>query len=441
MSAAAAKATPTPSTFATLLRRSKFASFDPQIGQVYATHGGYAHRGDYGLKRPLSLRRRDGRITVRSIDTRHQQTEWRSAYLDAKFMQKQQETGSSVTLHDAVDSWRGSSWARSLGPSASGSGPWHVYSEYAMGPSREGEGAEEARGREEARLAAETAGMEVMPYLRAMTESQFNSYAKRARKLHPAHQQYVQQLGQRRTQTETASNRTRRLNEGNYARFLVKEHSQKSSNPSSTFIRPLPHANAGLEYTHAPTAQQYFFTKPLPGRRLTVDKGYRLRTNMQVIGMGGWIGHEFLKTNESASVTDFGSADGHPRTNREAGKAKFRLTDQRLVDPPKVVDQAPQTIQNAQLSRLIMTHEDWEERRNRPNPHAPGSRAYVAHVEQAIQDEQAQLTPKPYMTKAPTYYRKSKDADTVVSGQGMLNTLSIMLKDVNLKERGSGDES
>lgn len=179
MSATVARSTSTPSTFATLLRRSKFASFDPQIGQVYATHGGYAHRGDFGLKRPLSLRRRDARITVKSIDSRHQQTEWRSAYLDAKFMQKQQETGCPVTLHDALDFAQDSSWSQSLGPSSGASGPWHIYSEYAMGPSRERNGADNARGREEARLAVETKGMEVMPYLRAMTESQFNSYAKR----------------------------------------------------------------------------------------------------------------------------------------------------------------------------------------------------------------------------------------------------------------------
>ena len=32
-----------PSPFGALLRRSKFASYDPKIGQVYTSHGGHAH--------------------------------------------------------------------------------------------------------------------------------------------------------------------------------------------------------------------------------------------------------------------------------------------------------------------------------------------------------------------------------------------------------------
>ncbi|KLO19139.1 hypothetical protein SCHPADRAFT_935469 [Schizopora paradoxa] len=443
MSASAARSTSTPSTFATLLRRSKFASYDPQIGQVYATHGGYAHRGDYGLKRPLSLRRRDARITVKNIDSRHQQTEWRSAYLDAKFMKKQEETGCSVTLHDPIFHGRGSSWASNLGPSSGDLGPWHVYSEYALGPSKEGKAAEEVRGEEEARLAVETAGLQVMPNLRSMTESQFNSYAKKTRKLYSEHQNHIQQLAQRTRHTDETSNSTRRLNEGNYVRFLVNEHSKRSSKSSSSFIRPLPHANAGLEYTHAPNMQQYFFTKPLPGRRLVFHQSYRQRADSQVISMGGWIGHEFMRASESTSITDFGTAEGSPRMDRNKGKGMFRLSEQHLVDPPKVVSKAPQTMQDAQLSRLIMTHEGWEEKRNRLNPHMPGSREYVAHIENASPIEQARTPPKPIITRPPTYTRRTKDDETpAMSGQGILNNILNMLErtQLNKKESEGGEQ-
>ncbi|KAG9318737.1 mitochondrial ribosomal protein subunit-domain-containing protein [Chiua virens] len=69
----------TRSTFGTLLKHSKFSSFNPRIAQVYTTHGGDAHRGHWGFKRPLPLRRRGAYITVKNVDTPEYQTEWNSA--------------------------------------------------------------------------------------------------------------------------------------------------------------------------------------------------------------------------------------------------------------------------------------------------------------------------------------------------------------------------
>ncbi|KAI6127669.1 mitochondrial ribosomal protein subunit-domain-containing protein [Pisolithus croceorrhizus] len=67
------------SPFGQLLKQSKFSSFDSRIAQVYTTHGGDAHRGDWGFKRPLSIRRRGAFITVKNVDTPEYQTEWSSA--------------------------------------------------------------------------------------------------------------------------------------------------------------------------------------------------------------------------------------------------------------------------------------------------------------------------------------------------------------------------
>src|ERR1700722_3029272 len=96
-----------PSAFAVLLRQSKFASFDPAIAQVYQTHGGDAFRGNWGLKRPLALRRRTAMITVSSVDSRYQQTEWESGEGKARLVKKLEELDTDFELgeRETTTSW------------------------------------------------------------------------------------------------------------------------------------------------------------------------------------------------------------------------------------------------------------------------------------------------------------------------------------------------
>ena len=47
-----------PGTFPELLRRSRFASFDPTIRQSYGTPPSRLHRGNWGLKRPIAQSKR-----------------------------------------------------------------------------------------------------------------------------------------------------------------------------------------------------------------------------------------------------------------------------------------------------------------------------------------------------------------------------------------------
>ena len=86
-------ATSAPSQFAALLRRSKFASYDPHIGQVYTAFDGHAARGNFGLKRPLALRRRNAHITVQAVDSHEQQTVWKSAEQANRWIRMWDEVG------------------------------------------------------------------------------------------------------------------------------------------------------------------------------------------------------------------------------------------------------------------------------------------------------------------------------------------------------------
>ncbi|KAF8315226.1 hypothetical protein DL93DRAFT_2096917 [Clavulina sp. PMI_390] len=91
-----------PSTFGVLLRRSKFASYDPAISQIYTAPQAHVHRGDFGLKRPMPpmARKKLPYVVVSNVDTREYQTAWVDAERQAKFVKRLDETGISWEISD-----------------------------------------------------------------------------------------------------------------------------------------------------------------------------------------------------------------------------------------------------------------------------------------------------------------------------------------------------
>ncbi|VDB82646.1 unnamed protein product [Peniophora sp. CBMAI 1063] len=77
-----------PSQFAKILKSSKFASFDPALGQVYTAPPAHAARGNYGLKRALHPRRHGIPLTVQAVDSIDQQTEWEPAATEARYIER-----------------------------------------------------------------------------------------------------------------------------------------------------------------------------------------------------------------------------------------------------------------------------------------------------------------------------------------------------------------
>ncbi|KZV61699.1 hypothetical protein PENSPDRAFT_658727 [Peniophora sp. CONT] len=77
-----------PSQFGRILKSSKFASFDPALGQVYTAPPAHAARGNYGLKRALHPRRHGIPLTVQAVDSIDQQTEWEPAATEARYVER-----------------------------------------------------------------------------------------------------------------------------------------------------------------------------------------------------------------------------------------------------------------------------------------------------------------------------------------------------------------
>src|SRR5882762_75713 len=215
--------TPSPSPFATLLRRSKFATFDPRIAQVFTTHGGDAHRGNWGLKRPIALRRRGAHITVKAIDTSAQQTEWNSGENQAKFALRYGELNIEPKRFDTHQ---------------------HFDSEFAPG---------------------EAPGVKLPPLTAnplKLRPSQFRTYLEQLRAKRPAFIEYVRKMGVTKPMHQL------RPSHDLHARFILDETVKASGSLESRAMDRSIHKSGGLIYSRPSLLQTYLTTKPQPGRIL-----------------------------------------------------------------------------------------------------------------------------------------------------------------------------
>lgn len=383
---------PSPSTFATLLRLSKFASYDPAIGQVYTSVGGHAHRGDWGLKRPISLRGRGPKATLQAIDTRYQQTEWKHARKDAEWVMKWNEMGSRPNV-TVLSTWsRRTQGYRTDTPPA-----WHMDSDFAQKKatwSDEGMSAREHALGIELAEALSREGM--VPDIALMTEPQFKNFLRRVRELRS---EFPDFLKEQKNAPEPQSNASlsRRAHPSHertdafsmlFLRFLAKK--EIASRLHSTPIRPLPHPVAGLSYSRLPEMQNILLTAPLKGRRLHITPNTRDQRHGINVGVGGWVGTEEMapqrgKEPPSTSMTDYGKYR-ELRKNTDAGKSIFRTYASTLLHAPQTVGRAPDNLSEMSLRMEFVS---WEGANvYRSNPYRPGSREYVA-------DDGKRSTPAP----------------------------------------------
>ncbi|KAF9123694.1 hypothetical protein BGW39_008783 [Mortierella sp. 14UC] len=78
-------------SFSHLLRTSRLATFDKNIGQIYTTSGKAKAIGDWGLKRNLPTVLRTHYLTIEQLDTAEHQTPFQSASSDYLFIQRWKE--------------------------------------------------------------------------------------------------------------------------------------------------------------------------------------------------------------------------------------------------------------------------------------------------------------------------------------------------------------
>ncbi|KIJ44318.1 hypothetical protein M422DRAFT_47404 [Sphaerobolus stellatus SS14] len=369
-----------PSPFAVLLRRSKFVTYDPQIGQVYTTYGGHAHRGNWGFKRPLPNRRPTGYIYVRAVDTPEQQTEWDSAESSGRWIKRWDEMGKDLRM-DAMALWQATN---------------AFDSDFAR-PRDEQEGLS-------LRDVTGWDASELVPRPYNMKPKQFQKYVERVRKLRPEFKRFLLEEEARKREEQAQSGekllRSQRsqiklAGDGEvdmytsaqthvvrYVNSFLAEHAKQEllEKSNSTKIGPQPHRTAGLEYTTMNQAQVRYLSKPLPGRVIQgTDDVSAERKTVLLAAVGGLLGKlPEGKAQEGYVIapTEFGKQE-NPRVDSKRGESKFRMTSVSLYSPPNVVGPKPGTVKDAEWS-IIAFGDTKLETANVENPYPPGTAAYVA---------------------------------------------------------------
>jgi hypothetical protein len=345
---------PPSSPFASLLRRSKFASYDPTIGQVYTTHDGNAHRGNWGFKRPLALRKRDKFISVAAVDSPEQQTEWSPRESEARFIKRWEEVAPEPNVRDA--------WERHC----MNSRPVHQ-AELAK-EDQSGDIVNPAVQRQLDESSNQRQYVAPGPLVSSMPTRVFARYLGKLRRQRSEFLEFLSQEAERATQSQSrqlvapSAYEQSALGSAEMVRrrFLQRQSHAIYETPDSRAIEQRPHRNGGLSYAHTSQLTHFFATSEQPGRLL--DSSER-------------------RGSSNASFAGMAVNTRPPIQHSEAG-SKLRIVDTVLKQAPGVVSAPPRGLDDAIIDATVVDVANLH--MTRANPFPPGSRAYIAHAQTIV---------------------------------------------------------
>ncbi|KAF8447663.1 mitochondrial ribosomal protein subunit-domain-containing protein [Boletus edulis BED1] len=317
---------PSHSTFGTLLKHSKFSSFDPRISQVYTTHGGDAHRGHWGFKRPLPLRRRGAYIAVKNVDTPEYQTEWNSAEPQALWIKNWDEL--KVTPDKEF--------------------PEHIVdSDYIP----------QTQSPEHWR----------QPYIPNLEVMPRNKFAQYLGKIRANRDTFLKQRTARAQHGAVTSYQLSNLSKPStpWHDIVATQFSQRRrSNPRSREIEHLPHNSGGLSYAQYSPLQTFMMTKERKGR-MADEERFMMRYVASFAGMAGTVQRKHAGLAKPVVWED---------PNR-TGEVMIRPLKAEVEGCPIVVDKR----QGLKAAKIKLELRVWDEQSHyRSNPHSPGSPEYIA---------------------------------------------------------------
>ncbi|KAF7337878.1 hypothetical protein MVEN_02010800 [Mycena venus] len=418
-----------PSPFAQLLRSSRFATYDPLIRKTYYSPKQFVERGYWGLKRPITQRKKNSFITIKQWETRQHFAEWDNAEDQVRFLRRMEELNVRPGASD------GAKWIKQLGAAK---GLWLVDSEFSphawpvvMQNAKEGEEAEA-----EASEAAESSQSDVLepspeihlnelgnkgpggrekvqyrrppdsviPNVASMSPVTFERYLKKLRSLRPAFKKYLDREEERQKADQMLRDAMRAKNpnksvgkslepkiggrtllqvaqipDGPFHRLFLAQHTE-SEYQSTNRIQPQPHRNGALMYSHPSQVDTLFRNKPKPG--IVLDKyhagRYQTEKPQYTTAFAG-----------IAAVLDMRDAPNHiplmdPGVDVErwpwavAEMRPITKSPLKLVDVPRVVGRDPEEgLSGVRVDLQVTVKRAFDDPR-RTNPHVPGSREYVA---------------------------------------------------------------
>ncbi|KAG2150725.1 mitochondrial ribosomal protein subunit-domain-containing protein [Suillus bovinus] len=415
------------SPFATLLKRSKFSSFDPRIAQVYTTHGGDAHRGNWGFKRPLPIRRRGAYITVKAVDSLEQQTEWNSAEPQAMWMKNWDE----LQLNPTSEESRRPSSEDSSGMVDSDYAPMRTDPKCWRSPA--------------------------VPNIHAMSNLEFKKYVAHIRRKRKHFFEY------QRMKTEAFKKQKEMKEREEEALKLMKAEPFKESftskglsrakkappeklpkdyslddfamwesegirgHPRSRSLESVPHRSAGLHYSHFSALQTYLSTKEHKGRLVEEVKGDRGKPLYFVASYAGMGTLVQQKNKGVGNVMTWGDAS-------KTGVTNLRPESAVLEKAPEVVYKR-QGLKAAKLSMTAFAND--MQSHSQSNTNRPGSLEYIAA--EPLQLFTNHTSNPRRAAKLDNIVRKSTQPPQRAPSEATLDLLQVILNKQSPGVNGNGD--
>ncbi|KAL4067833.1 mitochondrial ribosomal protein subunit-domain-containing protein [Scleroderma citrinum] len=372
------------SPFAQLFKQSKFASFDRHIAQVYTTHGGNAHRGDWGFKRPLSIRRRGAYITVKNVDTTEYQTEWSSAEPQAVWMKNWDQLQISPQLSDGGHgSYASPEQLRD-----------HIQESDYLPNQRD----------------PSTWRRHYIPNLESMTPVEFRKYLDQIqahrRKFYKVTQANQASKGRVTSSFYQLSNSYPTGWDDLYAQHLSTE---RRTNPRCRQIEHAPHRNGGLSYANYTPLQTFLMTKERKGRMV---EEYIGKDNKKLFYVASFAGMGGIVQKHNAGIAQPMVWDDPRRT----GEAMLRPQNVIVHRLPNVVGRVRQGLKAAKMDMELRV---WNgQSHSRSNPHPPGSRQYIAAEPPGFTPGMTMNTTRKFTTRG-----KSRQSPSPGATIDVLNTI------------------
>jgi hypothetical protein len=431
---------PPASPFAELLRRSRFASFDPAIRQTYSTPPAYAHKGDWGLKRPIALRRRNAFINLTSFESPAQFIEWNNAENQVRFIRRIEEMGTMPRTAGNTP------WHKSVGK---GKTQWFMDSEFCPGegqlPKNEPvppitldlkglgtKGPKQYSAKRGPPRQSHSEKAHVSPNIDAMSPKEFMRYLRTLRELRPAFQAHLGELAKKNPKLANKSlyELAQSTEAGYHRRFLQENMSQEFAKPESLKFEQHPHPNAALLYHHPSALDTHLTTKPKPGLVLNLSTANvpHTKTTSQgtyVASFGGMAAViEHSNAGGKRPLLDPNSEEGIDRSRVEESTINMRLKPNGLIlqVPPRVVGRQSQGLKAVKIHADVTT-DARDVEFGRDNPHPPGSLEYNAADPPLKRSAPSDFSkPMPKRITATAWDQQNK-LTTQASGKILLNTL------------------
>ncbi|TFY60944.1 hypothetical protein EVG20_g7235 [Dentipellis fragilis] len=342
----------------------------PIIAQVYTTYDGDAHRGNWGLKRPLPLRARDRYITVQSVDSREQQTEWKHAQGEARWIKRWDELGVQPKAQGLWDQQTGRGQSAFVMDSDFALATRDAVSSKSKAARLSADGTPmgeaELKAREDAERLREKEHETAAPNVAAMSEREFQRYLEDIRAQRPEFKKFLQEqyaqslLSGGKQKLKVASRLSEEFALGSAPQirkgFLKKYACKLYSSPESTIIGQQPHSSGGATYAKISPLTTYYTTKPQPGRVLAF-KGAGAET--KGASFAGMVSH----------------INGWVSPTRGSDKISVRLASARLIAPPQTVAEHPAGLDFVRMTTKVSDQAQLD--RLRTITVQPGTREYI----------------------------------------------------------------